>query len=48
MISHEHLFKRQKRLIYLVPNVTVSASPATEEMISNKHNKHLVYQNLIF
>lgn len=48
MISHEHLFKRQKRLIHLVPDVIVSAPPATEKMISSKHNKHLVYQNLIF
>jgi hypothetical protein len=48
MISHEHLFKRQKGLINLVPDVTVSAPPATEKMISTKHNKHLAYQHLIF
>jgi hypothetical protein len=41
MISHEYLFKRQKRLIHLVPDVTVSEPPATEKMISNKHNKYI-------
>ena len=41
MISREHLLKRQKRLIHLVPDVTVSAPAATEKMISTEHNKYI-------
>jgi hypothetical protein len=41
MISHEHLFKRQKPLINLAPDVTVSAPPATQKMIRTKHNKYI-------
>jgi len=41
MITHERLFRRQKRLIHLVPDVTVSAPPVTEKMTSIKHNNHI-------
>jgi hypothetical protein len=39
--AQEHLFKRQKRLIHLAPDVTVSAPPETQKMIRTKHNKYI-------